>query len=72
MAADQLGDDDERALGNDAGAFARWLLGRETPEVVLRLDPVEVSSWDYRARMAPATAAPGTAAPGTAAPAGTS
>jgi len=41
----------ERYVGSVGGAFATWLLGREAPEVVLRLDPVELSSWDYRARM---------------------
>ncbi len=40
-----------RYLGSTEGPFARWLLGRETPEVVLRLDPVELSSWDYTRRM---------------------
>ena len=40
-----------RYLGGAEGTFARWLLGRTTPEVVLRLDPVELSSWDYRRRM---------------------
>ena len=42
----------ERYLGGAEGRFASWLLGRTTPEVLLRLDPVEVSSWDYRRRMA--------------------
>ena len=49
-----------RYLGGTDGAFARWLLGRPTPEVVLRLDPVSLTSWDYRSRMAgtgPASAA---------------
>ncbi len=40
-----------RYLGADDGPFARRLLARETPEVVLRLDPVEVSGWDYARRM---------------------
>lgn len=40
-----------RYLGGTDGAFARRLLARTTPEVVLRLDPVEVSSWDYSRRM---------------------
>jgi len=40
-----------RYLGGTEGSFARWLLGRTSPEVVLRLDPVEVSSWDYSRRM---------------------
>lgn len=41
----------ERYLGGAEGRFAGWLLGRTSPEVVLRLDPVEVSAWDYRGRM---------------------
>jgi hypothetical protein len=40
-----------RYLGGTDGAFARRLLGRTTPEVVLRLDPIEVTSWDYARRM---------------------
>lgn len=40
-----------RYLGAMDGAFAQRLLARTTPEVVLRLDPVEVSSWDYARRM---------------------
>lgn len=56
-----------RYLGSDESPFARWLLGRSTPEVVLRLDPVALSSWDYRSRMADAPA--GAAAGGPGAPA---
>lgn len=41
----------ERYLGTTDGRFAAWLLGRTSPEVVLRLDPVAISSWDYRTRM---------------------
>ena len=41
----------DRYLGDTKGRFASWLLERTTPEVVLRLDPVKVSSWDYTARM---------------------
>ncbi len=40
-----------RYVGSTDGSFARRLLRRTTPEVVLRLDPVEVSSWDYTRRM---------------------
>jgi nitroimidazol reductase NimA-like FMN-containing flavoprotein (pyridoxamine 5'-phosphate oxidase superfamily) len=40
-----------RYLGGTDGAFARRLLGRTAPEVVLRLDPTEISSWDYSRRM---------------------
>jgi hypothetical protein len=40
-----------RYLGATDGAFAQRLLARTAPEVVLRLDPAEVSSWDYARRM---------------------
>lgn len=40
-----------RYLGGTDGGFARRLLARTSPEVVLRLDPVELFSWDYRTRM---------------------
>ena len=40
-----------RYLGSAESPFARRLLSRTTPEVVLRLDPVELSGWDYRRRM---------------------
>jgi len=40
-----------RYLGGTESPFARRLLARTKPEVVLRLDPVEVSSWDYSSRM---------------------
>lgn len=40
-----------RYVGGTEGAFAQRLLGRTAPEVVLRLDPVEVSSWDFSRRM---------------------
>lgn len=40
-----------RYVGGTEGAFAQRLLARTTPEVVLRLDLVEVSSWDYSRRM---------------------
>jgi len=40
-----------RYLGGTDGPFARRLLGRTAPEVVLRLDPTEISSWDYSRRM---------------------
>lgn len=43
----------ERYLGSTDSGFAAWLLGRPSPEVVLRLSPVELSSWDYRKRMCP-------------------
>ena len=43
----------ERYLGSADGTFATWLLGRETPEVAIRLTPTEIASWDYRRRMDP-------------------
>ncbi len=43
----------ERYLGSTDSAFASWLLGRTAPEVVLHLDPLEISSWNYSARMGP-------------------
>ena len=41
----------ERYLGSADGTFATWLLGRETPEVAIRLIPTEVTSWDFSSRM---------------------
>jgi hypothetical protein len=41
----------ERYLGDSETPFARWLLGRSVQEVVLRLGPETISSWDYSARM---------------------
>jgi hypothetical protein len=41
----------ERYLGSADGTFARWLLGRDTPEVAIRLSPTEIASWDFRQRM---------------------
>ncbi|MEI7759533.1 MAG: pyridoxamine 5'-phosphate oxidase family protein [Thermoleophilia bacterium] len=40
-----------RYTGTIESPFARALLARTTPEVILRLDPVEVSSWDFARRM---------------------
>lgn len=41
----------ERYLGSTETPFARWLLGRIDGEVVLRLAPVSISSWDFGERM---------------------
>ena len=41
----------ERYLGSADGTFASWLLGRDTPEVAIRLSPTQIASWDYRRRM---------------------
>ena len=40
-----------RYLGSVDTPFARWLLGRIDGEVVLRLTPVSISSWDFGERM---------------------
>ena len=40
-----------RYQGSTEGPLARMLLGRTTPEVRLRLDPTEITSWDYTRRM---------------------
>jgi nitroimidazol reductase NimA-like FMN-containing flavoprotein (pyridoxamine 5'-phosphate oxidase superfamily) len=40
-----------RYQGSTDGSLARRLLGRTTPEVRLRLDPTELTSWDYARRM---------------------
>lgn len=41
-----------RYQGRDDGPLGRWLLGRTTPEVAIRIEPTWLVSWDYRARMA--------------------
>lgn len=43
-----------RYVGGTHSGFARWLLSRAGDEVVLRLAPDRIVSWDYRARMADA------------------
>jgi nitroimidazol reductase NimA-like FMN-containing flavoprotein (pyridoxamine 5'-phosphate oxidase superfamily) len=40
-----------RYQGSTEGPLARLLLRRTTPEVRLRLDPTEITSWDYTRRM---------------------
>lgn len=40
-----------RYQGSTDGPLARLLLGRTTPEVRLRLDPTELTSWDFTRRM---------------------
>mgnify|MGYP001812869600 CR=1 FL=1 len=40
-----------RYLGDTRTDFARWLISRADREVVLRLAPERIVSWDYRARM---------------------
>jgi hypothetical protein len=41
-----------RYVGDTQSDLARWLLSRVDDEVVLRLTPHRIVSWDYRARMA--------------------
>lgn len=40
-----------RYLGTTATALGRRLLARADEEVAIRIEPVRLSSWDYRARM---------------------
>jgi len=40
-----------RYLGGTESRLAKWLIGRSDEEYVLRLKPVQVTSWDYRERM---------------------
>lgn len=44
----------EGYIGDTRSDLARWLLSRADDEVVLRLVPDRIVSWDYRARMADA------------------
>jgi hypothetical protein len=41
-----------RYQGRDDGPLGRWLLGRRTPELAIRIEPTRLASWDYSARMA--------------------
>lgn len=40
-----------RYLGNTDSRLAKWLIGRSAEEYVLRLTPVQLTSWDYSERM---------------------
>ena len=40
-----------RYLGGTESSLAKWLIGRSDEEYVLRLKPVQITSWDYRERM---------------------
>lgn len=42
----------ERYLGGTDSPLATWLLSRLDEEVVIRIDDLVVTSWDYSARMA--------------------
>jgi hypothetical protein len=41
----------QRYLGTTDNRLATWLLGRSDEEYVIRMSPVQISSWDYSARM---------------------
>lgn len=41
----------QRYLGDTDSRLAKWLLGRIDHEYVLRLTPVQLTSWDYSERM---------------------
>ena len=41
----------DRYLGKSNGGLAGWLMSRVDEEMVLRIHPVSISSWDYRPRM---------------------
>lgn len=43
-----------RYLGSEDSGFARWLLERPVEEMAIRIDPLRITSWDFRARMASA------------------
>lgn len=43
-------------LGNSDSDFAKWLLSRKEDEVVIKISPCKLSSWDYSQRMQGATA----------------
>ena len=40
-----------RYLGGTDSRLAKWLIGRSDEEYVLRLTPMQITSWDYRERM---------------------
>jgi nitroimidazol reductase NimA-like FMN-containing flavoprotein (pyridoxamine 5'-phosphate oxidase superfamily) len=42
----------ERYLGGLESGLAKWLLSRSHEEILVRIDPTRLFSWDYRERMA--------------------
>ncbi len=40
-----------RYPGNAESRFAKWFMGRSDEEYVIRLGPVQLTSWDYSERM---------------------
>lgn len=45
----------DRYLGPTPGPLAEWLLSRLDREVAIRIDGLALTSWDYSARMTPAS-----------------
>jgi hypothetical protein len=41
----------ERYMGSESPEFRSWLLGRSADECAIRIDPVQLTSWDFRQRM---------------------
>ena len=41
----------QRYLGDEESSLARWLLGRRSSEVTIRIVPSHLHSWDYTNRM---------------------
>ena len=41
----------ERYLGGAESSVANWLLSRREEEMLIRIEPVRLFSWDYRERM---------------------
>lgn len=40
-----------RYFGSEDSGLARWLLSRGDQEVAIRIEPLRISSWDFRKRM---------------------
>jgi hypothetical protein len=41
----------QRYLSDEESSLARWLLGRRSSEVTIRVAPSHLHSWDYTNRM---------------------
>ena len=41
----------DRYVGNDKPGFRNWLLARSQDECAVRIEPVRLTSWDFRKRM---------------------
>jgi len=51
-----------RYLGSEDSQLARWLLERDVREMAIRIEPLQLTSWDFAERMGPAPGPP--ASPG--------